>query len=165
MGIEDPNFWAAMLGGGIIGAIMSSLTTIFFGERRVEKLRSRREHSSKLMNDVLKPWLSKCSDHCKIGAVYSREVDRLVARKPEDPIDLSFFEFAKSHLNSKYPVIINERNNIKNRSRRSRAETSKRRGNGPQRILNQPTLRTVPPTSTGQSRDRPTITITNALSW
>ena len=66
-------FLGAILGGGVIGAIISSLATIFFGERRVETMRRRREHSIKLNDVVLKPWLSKCQDYCKIGAIYDHK--------------------------------------------------------------------------------------------
>jgi len=99
-------FLGAILGGGIIGAIISSLATIFFGERRVETLRRRRDHSIKLNDGVLKPWLSKLQDYCKIGAIYNHEVTRIVENKPKDPTDLEFFTEAKSHLESNYPAVL-----------------------------------------------------------
>jgi len=99
------NFIGAILGGGIIGAIISALATIFYGERRVETLRRRREHSIKLKDEVLKPWLSKVGKYCKIGAVYSYDVHKMVGVEPKDPIDLEFFDVVKNHLETKYADI------------------------------------------------------------
>lgn len=106
-------FLGAILGGGIIGAIISSLATIFFGERRVETLRRRREHSIKLNDGVFKPWLSKLQDYCKIGAVYDHEATRMVDIKPKDPTDLEFFKESKSHLESNYPTILKSWEEVK----------------------------------------------------
>lgn len=100
------NFIGAILGGGIIGAIISALATIFYGERRVETLRRRREHSIKLNDGVLKPWLSNVRVYCKIGETYSFDVHKIVGLEPKDPTDLEYFDVAKSHLESKYPDII-----------------------------------------------------------
>jgi hypothetical protein len=100
------NFIGAILGGGIIGAIISALATIFFGERRVETLRRRREHSMKLNDGVLKPWLSKVGEYCKIGATYSCDVHKIVGLKPNDPTELAYFDVAKSHLETRYPSIL-----------------------------------------------------------
>jgi len=100
-------FLGAILGGGIIGAIISSLATVFFGERRVETLRRRRDHSIKLNDGVLKPWISKLQDYCKSGrAIYNHEVTRIVENKPKDPTDSEFFTEAKSHLESNYPAVL-----------------------------------------------------------
>ena len=99
-------FLSAILGGGIIGAIISSLVTIFFGERRVETLRRRREHSIRLNDDVLKPWLSKLQDYCKVGATYDHKATRMVKIEPKDPTDLEFFNEVKNHLESNYPTIL-----------------------------------------------------------
>lgn len=102
----------AILGGGIIGAIISSLATIFFGERRVETLRRRREHSIKLNDGVLKPWL-KLQDYCKTGALYDHKAARMVEIEPKDPTDLEFFNEVKSHLKSNYPTILKSWEEIK----------------------------------------------------
>jgi len=99
-------FLGAILGGGIIGAIISSLATIFFGERRVETLRRRRDHSIKLTNGVLKVWLSKLQDYCKIGTIYDHETTQMVEIEPKDPTDLEFFTEAESHLESGYPAVL-----------------------------------------------------------
>jgi hypothetical protein len=100
--IDDPSFWAAMLGGGIVGAVISALATIFFGERRVETLRLRREHSRILLDGTLKPWLDKYKQICMIGAEYSSDPDTLVAHEPQES-SLKFFDDIRSHLGSKYP--------------------------------------------------------------
>lgn len=100
------NFLGAILGGGIIGAIISSLATIFFGERRVETLRRRREHSIKLNDGVLKSWLNKFPDYCKIGAMYDHKAARMVEIEPKDPTDLEFFNEVKDHLESNYLSIL-----------------------------------------------------------
>jgi len=75
-------------------------------EATIEIARRRREHSSRLKDEVLKPWLSKVGEYCKIGVTYSYEVHKIVGLEPKDPIDLKFFDFAKSHLESKYPEIM-----------------------------------------------------------
>ena len=100
------NFIGAILGGGIIGAIISALATIFFGERRVETLRRRRDHSIKLNDAVLKPWLSKVEEYCKIEAMYSQNNNRMMGVEPKNPTDLEFFDVAIKHLETKYPNIL-----------------------------------------------------------
>src|SRR3990170_184069 len=100
LSLGDSSFWAAVLGGGIIGAIISSLATFFFGERWAEKSRLKREHSVRLVAETLKPWMSQYKRRCVVGAVYSRSDDRLIGHKPEDPVDLPFFDSAKAHLES-----------------------------------------------------------------
>jgi hypothetical protein len=98
---DDPSFWAAMLGGGIVGAVISALATIFYGERRVEMLRLRRKHSEILLDRTLRPWLDKYRQICMIGAEYSSDPDTLVAHEPEES-SLQFFDDIRSHLESKY---------------------------------------------------------------
>ena len=106
MSINDPNFWAAMLGGGIIGAAISAITTIFFGPRWVERSRMRRFHSEKIENDALKPWLAKFDDYSKVSGEYSIEGNLFVPYSPKDPEDLPLFLAAKSHLRSGYSEIL-----------------------------------------------------------
>ena len=112
------NFIGAILGGGIIGAIISALATIFYGERRVETLRRRREHSIKLNDEFFKKWLNKVGDYSKIRSidrwmVYSKDIDEMVGVEPKDPTDLEFFDEAKSHLESKYPDILKDWKELK----------------------------------------------------
>lgn len=92
--------------GAIIGAIISAFAVMFYGERWVETSRRRREHSIKLKDEVLKPWLSKVGEYCKIDAAYSHDVHKMVDVEPKDPTDLEFFDVAKNHLDSKYPNIL-----------------------------------------------------------
>jgi len=107
------NFIGAILGGGIIGAIISALATIFYGERRVDTLRRRREHSIKLNDEVFKRWLEKVGDYSKIDVAYSKDIGKIVGVEPKDPTDLEFFDVAKSHLESKYPYILKEWEELK----------------------------------------------------
>lgn len=100
------NFIGAILGGGIIGAIISAIVTMRFGERWVETFRIRREHSIKLNEGFLKPWLSKIKEYSKIDAAYSKDSDKMVGVEPEYPTDLNFFDEAKSHLETKYPNVL-----------------------------------------------------------
>jgi len=100
------NFFAAMLGGGVIGSIISALATKYYGERWVERFRIRRVHSVKITDEVLKIWLDKAKDYVNIGSTYSKKTGTMVANKPKDPIDLRFFDEAKSHLEAKYPNIL-----------------------------------------------------------
>ena len=107
MGIEDPYFWVSMLGGGIVGAVISALATVFFGERWTERQRLRREHSLKLMNEVLKPWLAKVrEEYCKTDAEYSHELDKIVGVESKDPTNLEFFDVTKNHLETKYSSLL-----------------------------------------------------------
>ena len=62
----------------------------------------RREHSIKIKDEALKPWLSKVGEYCKIGVVYSYDVHNIVGLEPKDPTDLEFFDVAKSHLETEY---------------------------------------------------------------
>jgi hypothetical protein len=112
MSFGDPNFWASMLGGGIISAVISALISIFFGERWIEKARMRREHSLKLNKEVFEPWLEKYKEYSKVDVVYSVDNGVLVAFTPQDP-ELEFFNAAKSHLNSKYPHILKDWEDLK----------------------------------------------------
>lgn len=100
------NFFGAMLGGGIIGSIISALATKYYGERWVERFRIRRVHSEKINDEVLKIWLDKAKDYVNIGSTYSKKTDTMTANKPKDPIDLKFFYEAKSHMETKYPNIL-----------------------------------------------------------
>jgi len=113
MGFEGLNSLIGAIAGAIIGAMISSLAVMFYGERWVETLRRRREHSIKLKDDVLKPWLAKIGEYCKIDAVYSRDVDKMVGVEPQDPTDLEFFDVAKSHLESKHPEILKDWEELK----------------------------------------------------
>lgn len=75
-------------------------------EAKIEKQRIRRVHSEKINDGALKPWLEKVADYCKIKVVYSKELDKMIALRPNDPTDLDYFYAAKSHLESKYPEVI-----------------------------------------------------------
>jgi len=90
----------------VASPIVSFLVARFYGERWVETARRRREHSVKLNEGVLKPWISKVGEYCKIDAVYSRETDQMMGVEPKDPTDLEFFNAARSHLELKYPNIL-----------------------------------------------------------
>jgi gas vesicle protein len=94
-----------MLGGGIVGAVISALATIFYGERRAEMLRLRRKHSETLLDRTLRPWLGKYKEICRIGAEYSSDPDTLIAHEPQES-SLQFFDDIRSHLKSKYPDIM-----------------------------------------------------------
>jgi len=95
------------LGVSLTSLAVSFLIAKFYGERWVEMARRRREHSIKLKEEVLKPWLTKIGEeYCKIDVVYSHHFDRIVGVEPKDPTDLEFFDVAKSHLESKYPEIL-----------------------------------------------------------
>ena len=76
-------------------------------EAAVEIARRRREHSKKIQDGALKPWQTNIEHYCKIGVVYSKDIDKLVSVEPKDPTDLKFFDVAKSHLESKYPDVLN----------------------------------------------------------
>ena len=69
-------------------------------------MRRRREHSIKLKNEVLRPWLSKVEEYCKIDAAYSYVAHKMVGVEPKDPTQLEFFDIAKSHFESKYPDVL-----------------------------------------------------------
>ncbi len=71
-----------------------------------ELVKIRREHSIKIMDEAFKPWLNKVSEYCKIGVSYSYSVHKIVGLEPQDPTELEYFDVAKSHLESKYPVVI-----------------------------------------------------------
>lgn len=100
------NFFVAILGGGIIGSIISALATKYYGERWAERFRIRRVHSVKINDEVFKIWLDKAKDYANIGSTYSKKTGTMVANKPKDPIDLRFFDEAKSHIEAKYPNIL-----------------------------------------------------------
>jgi hypothetical protein len=72
----------------------------------IEIARIRREHSIKIKDGALKPWLSKIEEYCKIDAVYSKDSDKMVGVEPNDPTNLEFFDVTKSHLETKYPNIL-----------------------------------------------------------
>ena len=95
-----------MLGGGIIGSIISALATKYYGERWVERFRIRRVHSVKINDEVFKIWLDKVKDYINIGSTYSKKTGRMIANEPKDPTDLRFFDEAKSHIEAKYPNIL-----------------------------------------------------------
>jgi len=113
MGFDGLNSLIGAIAGAIIGAIISALAVMFYGERWVENLRRRREHSIKLKDEVLKPWLAKIGEYCKINAVYSRNDDKIVGAEPKDSTDLEFFDVVKSHLESKYPEILKDWEELK----------------------------------------------------
>jgi len=71
------------------------------------RIEIRREHSMKIKDEALKPWLTNAGNYCKIDTVYSEDADKMVGVEPKDPIDLDFFEFAESHLESKYSDVMN----------------------------------------------------------
>jgi len=72
----------------------------------IELLGLRKEHSIKIKDEALKPWLSKVEEYCKIDVTYSYDVHKMVGVEPRDPTDLEFFDVAKSHLETKYPDIV-----------------------------------------------------------
>jgi len=110
MSWNDPNFWAALLGGGIISAIMSSLVSLLiafrFGPRHVEKERIKREHSTTLMVKGLIPWRDGHRLSCPVGFQYSPKTDRIEGRTPEDPKNPVPFDALKAHLASGYHGIL-----------------------------------------------------------
>jgi len=97
----------------IVSLAVSILAGRFYGPRWVEKWRNRREHSVKLKDEVLKPWLTKIEEYCKIDAIYSSNADKMVSVEPKDPTDLEFFDVTKSHLESKYFDILKEWEELK----------------------------------------------------
>jgi len=61
----------------------------------------------KLMNEVLKPWLAKIGEeYCRVDAVYSPELDKMVGVEPRDPTNLEFFDAARNHLETKYSSVL-----------------------------------------------------------
>lgn len=87
----------------VIGsAVISFLVAKYYGERWVEKRRSRMEHSNKLKDDFFKSWLGKIGEYndeyCKIDAQYSKEIRKMVPLKLREPDNLSFYGEAMSHL-------------------------------------------------------------------
>jgi len=110
MSWNDPNFWAALLGGGVISAIISSLVSLLIafrlGPRHVEKERIRREHSLKLMTEGLKPWRDGRGLSCRVGFQYSPETGRIEGMTPEDPKNLVLFDAVKAHLTSGHSEIL-----------------------------------------------------------
>jgi len=114
MSFNDPNFLAAMLGGGIIGAIISALTTIFFGARWVERSRLKREHSTKLVAGALRPWMNHWRRYCEFGAVYSAKKDEFVERIPKNPWNLELFDALLQHLLTQYPEVLDAWNHLTN---------------------------------------------------
>ena len=100
------NFFATLLGGGLIASIISVLATKYYGERWVERFRVRRDHSVKINDEVFTIWLDKAKDYANMGSSYSNKTDKMIENKPKDPIDLRFFDEAKSHLEAKYPNIL-----------------------------------------------------------
>jgi len=104
----------------IIGLVVSAVTSFvvakYYGERWVETRRSKKEHSTKLNDSFFKPWLSKIGEYndeyCKIDAVYSREIGKVVPSKPRDPDNLQFHEEAMSHL-KKYHQLLSDWDKLK----------------------------------------------------
>ncbi len=82
-------------------------------ETRSEKAKLRREHSVKIMEQALKPWLDGSLFYSKLDAEYSPRYDEFVGLEPKDPTNLDFFEFAKSHLESEYPEVLRAWNELK----------------------------------------------------
>jgi hypothetical protein len=113
MSLSDPDLWAAILGGGIIGAVISALTTIFLGARWVERSRLKREHSMKLVTGALRPWTDHWWRYCEFGAVYSIEKDGFSERLPKDPDNLELFDALKEHLQKEYPQILESWSDLK----------------------------------------------------
>jgi len=97
-----------MLGGGIVGAIISALATIFYGERWTEKSRLKREHSMTLVTQTIKPWLDSYLGKCLVGATYSGSDDKFVGYRPQDPVDLPYFDVVKQHFETGYTEILKE---------------------------------------------------------
>jgi hypothetical protein len=64
--------------------------------------RSRREHSTKLVDNFFKPFRDKIGEYndeyCKIDAFYSKEIGKFVSSKPAEPENIQFYEEAMSHL-------------------------------------------------------------------
>jgi hypothetical protein len=110
MSWNDPSFWAALLGGGIISAIISSLVSLLiafrFCLRHVEKERMKREHSMRLMTEGLIPWRDGRGQSCKVGFQYSPETDRIEGMAPEDPKSMVLFGAVKAHLTSAHSEIL-----------------------------------------------------------
>jgi hypothetical protein len=110
MSWNDSNFWAALLGGGVISAIISSLVSLLIafrlGPRHVEKERAKREHSMKLMTGGLIPWRDGRGLLCRVGFQYSPETERFEGMIPEDPKSPVFFDVVKAHLTSGHSGIL-----------------------------------------------------------
>jgi len=86
----------------MVSASTGFLVSKYYGERWVEKRRSRMEHSIRLKDGFFKPWLEKIGEHndeyCKIGAQYSKELGKMSPLKPREPDNIQFYEEAMSHL-------------------------------------------------------------------
>lgn len=79
--------------------------------------RRRQDHSIKIKDEALKPWLAKIEEYAKIDALYSKDKDKIVGSEPTDPTDLDFFDVAKSHLETRYPEIMEAWTNLKSVTR------------------------------------------------
>ncbi len=100
----------------IVSAATSFLVAKYYGERWVETRRSRMEHSVRLKDGFLKPWLSKIGEYddeyCKVGAQYSKEMDKMVLLEPQEPYNLQFYDEAASHLKN-YEQLLKDWKNLK----------------------------------------------------
>lgn len=91
----------------VVASIVTSfLVARFYSERWVEMAERRREHSVKLNDAVLKPWKNKVEEYCKIDAMYSSDIDKIIGVEPKDPVDLEFYDAARSHLKLKNPDVL-----------------------------------------------------------
>lgn len=97
-------------------AIISFFVAKYYGERWVETRRSRREHSIALKDGFFKPWLEKIGEYndeyCKINAVYSKEMRKMVPLNPREPDNIRFYNEAMEHLN-KYENFLKDWENLK----------------------------------------------------
>lgn len=83
-------------------------------DNQPELARRRQDHSIKIKDEALKPWLAKIEECCRLDAVYySEEMNKMIGAAPQDPIDLDFFDVAESHLETKYPEILEAWNELK----------------------------------------------------
>jgi hypothetical protein len=83
-------------------------------DNQAELARRRQDHSIKIKDEALKPWLAKVEECCRLDAVYySEDMNKMIGAVPSDPIDLDFFDVAESHLETKYPGILEAWNELK----------------------------------------------------
>jgi hypothetical protein len=82
-------------------------------DAQLELARRRRDHSIKIKDEALKPWLTKIEECCNIDVIYSKQMDKMIGVEPRDPTDLEFFDVAESHLETKYPEILEVWNELK----------------------------------------------------
>lgn len=93
-------------------AVTSFLVAKYYGERWVEVRRNRNDHSIRLKDDFLKPWLDKIEEFCKVDARYSTEIGEMVPLEPQEANDLKFYDEARSHLET-YKHLIKDWNSLK----------------------------------------------------